>query len=207
MVKVKMNLSNNIKQKELILTVVVIEALLFVFACVLAYFTHINPFLYMKTNIQSIFYSVLFTSILLITSFLAVNVLSKYIKFFKYLKNAYDEIAPISANITFWGAFIISVFSGFAEEFLFRGVLQNLFGIIVASIIFGLFHVNSKKTLTYGVYAVVIGFYFGMIYKLTDNLTVSIVTHALNNFISLFYMRYYFKKYILKHIDEDSKQN
>jgi membrane protease YdiL (CAAX protease family) len=187
-----------IKQKELIMTVVVIESLLFIFACVLGYFTRINQFSLIKFDIQSLFYSVLFTLILLGTSFLAINILSKYIKFFKNLKHAYDEIAPISANISFGGALIISLFSGFAEEFLFRGVLQSLFGLIIASIIFGLFHVSSKKTLSYGLYTIIIGFYFGFLYYFTGNLLVPIIVHCLNNFLSLFYMRYYYKKYINK---------
>lgn len=193
--KLKVNIIN---QKELIFTVIIIESLLFIFACVLGYFVRINPFFLIKFDIQSLLYSVLFTLILLGTSFLAINVLSKYIKFFQHLKNAYNEIAPIAVTINFGGALIISVFSGFAEEFLFRGILQSLFGIIIASIIFGLFHVSSKKTLSYGLYAIIIGFYFGLLYHFTDNLLVPIIVHCLNNFLSLFYMRYYYKKYIKK---------
>jgi len=189
--------SMEIKQKELVLMVVTIESLLFFISLGWGYFAHINPFNSIKFNSYSILYAATGTIFLLGINFLAVNVLSKYIFFFKYLKEAYNEVAPIAANITFPGAFIIALFSGFAEEFFFRGIIQVQFGIIIASVIFGIFHIGNKKTFWYGLYAILIGLYLGWIYHITGNLLVSMLIHCLNNFLALFYMRYYYNKYIV----------
>jgi len=184
------------KQQELVLTVISVESLLFTVASAWGYFAHINPFHKIQFNTEDIILAVLNSFLLLAVNFLVINVFSKYIPFFRYLKEAYDEITPIAANITFPGAFIIAVFSGFAEEFLFRGIIQIQFGIIIASVLFGLFHIGSKKTLWYGIYAVIIGFYLGLLYHITGNLLVTIIVHCLNNFLALYYMRYYYRKYI-----------
>jgi len=184
------------KQKELVLTVITIESLLLLLAFTWAYFAQINPFHNIKTDFKDIIFAVLCSILLLTVNFLVINVFSKYVAIFKYLKEAYNEITPVAANVTFPGALIIAIFSGFAEEFLFRGILQIQFGIIIASIIFGMFHIGSKKTVWYGIYAVLIGFYLGWLYYITGNLLVPIIVHCLNNFLALFYMRYYYKKYI-----------
>lgn len=184
------------KQKELILTVITIESVLFLIAIGLGYLFHLNAFNLIKYDLKDISFAVLATILLLVVNFLAINVFSKYVIIFKHLKEAYNEIAPVAANVTLPGAFIIAIFSGFAEEFLFRGILQTQFGIIIASIVFGIFHIGNKKTVWYGIYAVLIGFYLGWLYHITGNLMIPILVHSLNNFLALFYMRYYYNKYI-----------
>ncbi|MDD3012179.1 MAG: type II CAAX endopeptidase family protein [Candidatus Gastranaerophilales bacterium] len=188
--------SFEINQKELVLTVITVESLLFLIAAIWGYFTPINPFQNIKPDFGDIMFAVLNICLLLAVNFMVINVFSKYIPFFRYLKEAYNEIAPIAANITFSGAFIIAVFSGFAEEFFFRGILQAQFGIIISSIIFGIFHIGNKKTVWYGIYAVLVGLYLGWLYHITENLLVTIIVHCVNNFLALFYMRYYYEKYI-----------
>jgi membrane protease YdiL (CAAX protease family) len=184
------------KQKELVLTVIVVESLLFLLASGWAYFARINPFLNIKLDFSDILFAVLCSFFLLTVNFLVINIFSKYIAFFRYLKEEYNEITPVAANVTFPGALIVALFSGIAEEFLFRGILQIQFGIIIASIIFGMFHIGNKKTFWYGIYAVLIGFYLGWLYHITGNLLVPIIIHCLNNFLALFYMRYYYKRYV-----------
>jgi membrane protease YdiL (CAAX protease family) len=186
------------KQKELVSTVITVESLLFLIASAWGYFAHINPFISIRLNLSDITFAVLMAILLLIINFIVINIIPKYIPVFKHLKEAYDEITPVAANVTFQGAFIIAVFSGFAEEFLFRGILQIQFGMIIAAIIFGVFHIGSKKTVWYGIYAVLIGLYLGWLYHITGNLIVPIMVHCLNNFLALFYMRYYYFKYIRK---------
>jgi len=55
--------------------------------------------------------------------------------------------------------FLISLIAGFAEEMLFRGILQAKVGIVAASLVFGLLHWVSPA---YFIAATVMGFYIGV---------------------------------------------
>ncbi|MEQ9375546.1 MAG: CPBP family intramembrane glutamic endopeptidase [Imperialibacter sp.] len=91
---------------------------------------------------------------------------------------------------------------GFAEELLFRGVLQSFYlkkyvnrksgmflGIFIPSLAFGLFHlINYLKygallpVLVQVVFATFIGFFFGVVLLKTNKLIPIAITHALINF-------------------------
>jgi len=91
---------------------------------------------------------------------------------------------------------------GFAEEFLFRGVLQSIFfkkyiyaknGILISTlvpaIIFGLFHfINLTKNddtlavLIQVIFATFIGFFFGVLVIKTNKIIPIAITHGLINF-------------------------
>lgn len=91
---------------------------------------------------------------------------------------------------------------GFAEEFLFRGVLQSIFlkkyhsyknGILISTlipaIVFGLFHLinltkndNILAVLIQVVFAMFIGFFFGVLVLKTNKILPIAVTHGLINF-------------------------
>jgi membrane protease YdiL (CAAX protease family) len=99
------------------------------------------------------------------------------------------EIAPLFRGISVSGAFMLAVISGISEEVFFRGVLQEQFGLIVASLIFGVAHVWRKNAIWYGLYAVLIGGLLGGVYASTRNLWAPVVAHMLNNFIAILYYR------------------
>jgi len=91
---------------------------------------------------------------------------------------------------------------GFAEEFIFRGLLQSLFlkkyvsrknGILISTlipaIIFGLFHLinlikndNVLVVLIQVVFAMFIGFFFGVLVLKTNKIIPIAITHGLINF-------------------------
>ncbi|MFD2564955.1 CPBP family intramembrane glutamic endopeptidase [Aquimarina rubra] len=91
---------------------------------------------------------------------------------------------------------------GFAEEFLFRGVLQSVFlkkyvhskngiliSIVLPAIVFGLFHLinltkndNVSAVLTQVVFATFIGFFFGVLVLKTNKIIPVAFTHGLINF-------------------------
>lgn len=91
---------------------------------------------------------------------------------------------------------------GFAEELLFRGVLQSLFlkkyinhksgiflGTLIPAVVFGLFHlINILKNgpllpvLIQVVFATFIGFFFGVLLLKTNKLIPIAITHAFINF-------------------------
>lgn len=91
---------------------------------------------------------------------------------------------------------------GFAEEFIFRGLLQPLFlkkygsrkngifmSILLTSVFFGVFHLinlakndNVGQVLVQVVFAMFIGFFFGVLVLKTNKLIPIAITHGLINF-------------------------
>ena len=91
---------------------------------------------------------------------------------------------------------------GFAEEYLFRGLLQPLFlkkfgsrqngiflSILLTSVLFGVFHLinlvkndNVGQVLVQVVFAMFIGFFFGVLLLKTNKLIPIAITHGLINF-------------------------
>ncbi len=91
---------------------------------------------------------------------------------------------------------------GFAEEFMFRGLLQSIFlskyitqkngvlkSVFISALFFGLFHLinllkndNSIGVFIQVVYATFIGFFFGVLLLRTNKLIPLAITHGLINF-------------------------
>lgn len=63
------------------------------------------------------------------------------------------------------------------EEILFRGVLFNLLGFTLSSLIFGLVHIRYLKKPLMLTIAIALGFYLGWLYMFTGNLFVPMATH------------------------------
>jgi membrane protease YdiL (CAAX protease family) len=82
------------------------------------------------------------------------------------------------------GPLIIYLVTGVPEEFLFRGLLQNVLtgwlgpraGLVIASIIFGLAHLPDLR---YVLLAAIAGVAYGYVYRRTQRITASAITHAL----------------------------
>ncbi len=86
---------------------------------------------------------------------------------------------------------LISLVAGFAEEMLFRGVLQAKYGIIAASAVFGLLHCVSSA---YFIAAAIMGFYIGIFFIVSGNLLVPIQMHFIYDLAALVYIRYFVKE-------------
>ena len=84
------------------------------------------------------------------------------------------------------GPLIIYLVTGVPEEFLFRGLLQNLLtqwlgpraGLAIASVAFGLAHLPDPR---YVLLATIAGVAYGWVYARTQRITASAITHALVN--------------------------
>lgn len=79
--------------------------------------------------------------------------------------------------------FIITFVIGFAEEFLFRGVLQTYFGLFIASVIFAVLHIRYVRKPFLFCFVCTISFLFGYVFQWTGNLFVTIFAHFLVDFI------------------------
>jgi len=103
------------------------------------------------------------------------------------------RVRPLFADCDLVSLAIISAAAGLGEETLFRGVVQTALAettglwiaVAVTSAIFGLLHYVS---LTYVIYAAVIGAYLGLLLVAFDNLLVPVLAHALYDLFGLIYL-------------------
>jgi membrane protease YdiL (CAAX protease family) len=103
------------------------------------------------------------------------------------LRQIAGELAPHLVDGTDGGSLVlVSIFSGVGEETFFRGAVQQEFGIVVASLLFGLMHVGpDRRYLLWTLWAVLAGFLFGGLYNLTGGLLAPILAHAAHNAATL----------------------
>lgn len=103
---------------------------------------------------------------------------------------AYNELAPIFANLNWLDIVLIAFASGFCEEVFFRGVVQAQLGIFLTSLLFGFFHCPSLRHISYGLWAILAGLFLGWLLIFTHSLWPPILAHSFNNLVSLLYLRY-----------------
>jgi CAAX protease family protein len=97
------------------------------------------------------------------------------------------EIQTVFASATMLDICLISLLAGLAEELLFRGVIQARWGLVAASVLFGVLHFVTPA---YALLAMVIGFYIGLVYYFFQSLLIPIQLHAIYDFGALLYLRY-----------------
>ncbi len=103
------------------------------------------------------------------------------------LRQLSDELAPHLVD----GArgrdlVLVSLASGMGEEVFFRGALQPVLGIMLASLLFGVLHVGpDRRYLIWTLWAVGAGFLFGFLYLWTGGLLAPITAHVLHNAATL----------------------
>lgn len=98
------------------------------------------------------------------------------------------DIKALFSGVELSDIFLISLFAGFAEELLFRGVIQVKFGIAAASIIFGLLHFVTPA---YCIFAALLGFYIGILFQMYQSILIPIQMHFVYDLGALIYLRYY----------------
>ncbi len=113
------------------------------------------------------------------------------------IEQLYKQVAGAS-NIQelFFVLFVVAIVPAFAEEFLFRGLVQRslergltpIKGIILTGIIFGAFHLNPFTFVPLAI----IGIYLGFLVLKSGSLLVPIVAHFFNNGVAVLaiYLKY-----------------
>lgn len=71
----------------------------------------------------------------------------------------------------------------FAEEWVFRGVIQTHFGLLIASVLFALLHIRYLTKWFLFTIVITISFLLGWLYDVTQNLFVTIFAHFLIDFV------------------------
>ncbi|MBB5172930.1 CPBP family intramembrane glutamic endopeptidase [Texcoconibacillus texcoconensis] len=79
--------------------------------------------------------------------------------------------------------FLLSLVVAFCEELLFRGVLQEQFGLVVASLIFAVIHVRYLAKPFLFIFTIVLSFSLGLFYIVTDSLFAVIAAHFTIDFL------------------------
>jgi membrane protease YdiL (CAAX protease family) len=111
-------------------------------------------------------------------------------KFSKAFQNLAETFHEILGPLTLTEIFFIATFSAVAEEFFFRGLLQDKIGIVLASMFFGMLHSGpGKKYLPWTIFAIVMGFLLGGLYEWRGNLLVPVIIHFVVNFLNLWMMQ------------------
>lgn len=103
------------------------------------------------------------------------------------------SILPFFGDWAWWQLAALSLIAGVCEEVLFRSVIQGALtphvgaatAIVVASCLFAIAH---TVTLTYAFITMLVGFYLGLIWWVTDNLLVPIVAHFAYDAVALTYL-------------------
>ena len=103
------------------------------------------------------------------------------------LREIADELAPrLIDGADRGGLLLISIFSGVGEETFFRGAVQHDFGLVAASLLFGIVHVGpDRRYLAWTAWAVLAGFLFGALYEVSGGLLAPILAHAAHNAATL----------------------
>jgi len=96
-------------------------------------------------------------------------------------------LAPLVGRMRLAEVLVISALAGVSEEVFFRGVLQREIGVLLASLIFGLFHAVG---LPYALWATAVGSYLGFLAQWHGNLSAPIVAHTMIDIVGLLYIRH-----------------
>lgn len=103
--------------------------------------------------------------------------------------HTYEEITiTIVQGSIFMTILVVGILVPFAEEFLFRGVIQKTFSknmsikaaIIIQGVLFGIYHGN----LIQGLYATFLGILFGYITYKSKSIYPAVIMHMVNNSIA-----------------------
>ena len=103
------------------------------------------------------------------------------------LRRISEELAPrLVDGSDSTSLVLLSIFSGVGEEAFFRGAVQQEFGLVVASLLFGLAHVGpDRRYLVWTAWAALAGFVFGVLYEFSGGLLAPVLAHAAHNAATL----------------------
>lgn len=105
------------------------------------------------------------------------------------VRAAVDEVLVPTFSVLGSGQIVVvSVAAGIGEELFFRGWLQPLFGLPVASVAFGLAHVAGARMLAFGVWATGMGVVMGGLALATGGILAPVTAHACYDVLAFHYL-------------------
>ena len=89
-----------------------------------------------------------------------------------------ETLRPLFATVRPHEIAAVSLAAGLGEELLFRGAVQAEFGVVAASVLFGVAHIGGRSSLVFGLWVVVMGLGLGGLAHVTGGLLAPVVAHA-----------------------------
>lgn len=130
-----------------------------------------------------------------------VLVSSWFTRKFIWAQRLSETLRKTLGRRSFVEIFFFALASGLGEEILFRGALQhiltmvlfdggiaaNIFGILVASFVFGMLHTGPERSVFFPwtIFAIVVGAMLGALYWWTGDLVAPVTAHFTINFFNL----------------------
>ncbi len=121
-------------------------------------------------------------------SLILLNIVASWlmVHFFRWGVELESILRQILTPLSFLQILLLASISGLVEEWFFRGILQNHFGIIMSSLLFGLAHLlPTPRVWIWSLWCFVVGIIFGVIYKASGSLLLVAMIHAGINAIQL----------------------
>lgn len=171
------NISDTDLRKSIILSQILFLLIALFLSLVL--FEHIfDWFQYFKFNLKEIIYYGIFPGFIIV----AIDLILLYLLPARHLDDG-GMNKRVFQNRSVIDIFFLVLIIAIAEEVLFRGVIQTTFGFMIASIIFALVHVRYLKKPVLFVSVLLVSFYIGFIFEITENLYVTITMHFTIDFL------------------------
>src|SRR5262245_13476213 len=98
-------------------------------------------------------------------------------------------LVPLFGRLDRLSIVVLGAAAGLGEEWLFRGILQPVFGLAIASVAFGLVHMAGKSMLPFAVWATAMGVVLGSLALMTGGLIAPMVAHGVYDMLALEYIR------------------
>ena len=107
------------------------------------------------------------------------------------IRRLYQEtLRPLFAEVGPLEIVGVSLAAGVGEELLFRGAVQAEFGVMAASVLFGLAHISGRSSLVFGLWVAIMGFGLGGLAHAAGGLLAPIVAHTVYDAIAISYIRW-----------------
>ena len=109
---------------------------------------------------------------------------------FAWARSLHGALRPLARGMSTPVIVLLAVLSAFAEELLFRGLLQPWIGVVPQAVIFGVAHyIPGPSRWVWAGWAAVVGLALGGMFQLSGSLLGPVVAHAVINGLNLSYLR------------------
>jgi len=184
----------DLTDKELVINVYLTQTIMFVIAVISGFFV------FNEWSDFTQLFEINVTLIFLLGGGVALFVVALDLILERILPNNWLDDGGINErvfrNLTTPQLFFLCGVVAFAEELLFRAVLQTAFGLIVASVIFALIHIRYLDKPVLFLNVCLASFLLGALFHLTGLIVVTIFTHFLVDFLLGLIIRNRYRKKI-----------
>jgi len=101
-----------------------------------------------------------------------------------------ETLRPLFATVGPFEIAGLSLVAGVSEELMFRGVVQNELGLVVASVLFGFVHISGRDSIIFGVWVTLMGFGLGGLAYVTGGLIAPMMAHVAYDAVAISYTRW-----------------